>query len=171
MCTYPLQPADVKGNSSQNILINISPIRHLHQGLAQNSLSKSILRLAADVLCKRFEQVHYFPSFEMVVDDLRDYRFYKPDLVHPSELAIEYIWEQLQASLFSKETQSVLVEVGQLQKRLHHRAMRPSADSYRSFVAKTEKMLNRIVLRYPSACWEEEHRLLREHKRRVVTKD
>ena len=82
----------LKLNPNINIIITVSPIRHIADGLSQNSLSKAMLRVVADNIVKLMpDKVTYFPSYEIVMDDLRDYRFYAADMVHPSETAIEYI--------------------------------------------------------------------------------
>ena len=145
--------------SGHRVLINISPIRHLHAGLSKNNLSKSVLRLAAELLCQQFQNVHYFPSFEMVVDDLRDYRFYAADLVHPSELAIEYVWKNFQDALVTKEAQQAMKELEKLQTRLRHRALAPESESYRIFVEQTRERLQAAKLRFPNGDWSEENLL------------
>ena len=106
-----------------NLILTVSPVRHLKDGFTGNSRSKSILLLAAEDICSRNENCHYFPSYEIVNDDLRDYRFYAEDLVHPSEEAIEYIWENFQDTYLNKEGKRVMTEEWKNFRRLQHRPM------------------------------------------------
>ena len=94
-----------KFNPDLHIIVTVSPIRHIADGLAQNQLSKASLRVVADNLTKMMPQcVTYFPAYEIMLDDLRDYRFYAADMVHPSDVAIEYIWQTFQATFFDDRT-------------------------------------------------------------------
>ncbi|MFQ7502984.1 MAG: GSCFA domain-containing protein [Alistipes finegoldii] len=81
------------------MILTVSPVRHLGDSLAGNAVSKAALRLAAEELAERFPDVHYFPAYEILNDDLRDYRFYADDLVHPSPQAVEYVWEKFSATV------------------------------------------------------------------------
>ena len=92
-------------NPDIKVIITVSPIRHVADGLETNMLSKASLRVVASTLAGRFkDMVSYFPAFEIMLDDLRDYRFYAADMVHPSETAIEYIWQTFQATYFDDRT-------------------------------------------------------------------
>lgn len=91
-------------NPDLKVILTVSPVRHTRDGLEQNSVSKSTLRLACSELCKELNQIYYFPAFEIVVDELRDYRFFGPDLVHPSEEAVAYIWSRFEDQFFSSDT-------------------------------------------------------------------
>lgn len=103
------------------VIFTVSPVRHLKDGFEGNSQSKSILLLACDALCRNNDLVDYFPSFELMNDDLRDYRFYSSDMVHPSPEAVEYIWEKFQDKYLSKESRALLAEGEKVTKRLNHR--------------------------------------------------
>lgn len=103
------------------IIFTVSPVRHLKDGFEGNSRSKAILQLACDELCRLNDNVDYFPSFEIMMDDLRDYRFYASDMVHPSPDAVEYIWEKFQDRYLSKESRALLAEGEKVTKRLNHR--------------------------------------------------
>jgi hypothetical protein len=92
-------------NPHLHIVLTVSPVRHIKDGLHENNLSKSTLLLAAERLAKGFENVSYFPAYEIVIDELRDYRFYAPDLLHPSETAVDYVWEKFAQAYFSAQTQ------------------------------------------------------------------
>lgn len=95
-------------NSGKRIIFTISPIRHLNNGLHGNTLSKARLHLAVEQLCDRFPNAEYFPAFEALIDDLRDYRFYNEDLKHPSHLAEEYIFELFSDQYFDRDTDSYI---------------------------------------------------------------
>ncbi|MDE6381075.1 MAG: GSCFA domain-containing protein, partial [Muribaculaceae bacterium] len=103
------------------IIFTVSPVRHLKDGFEGNSRSKAILQLACEELCNLNDRVEYFPSFEIMNDDLRDYRFYSSDMVHPSPEAVDYIWEKFQDRYLSKESRSLLTEGEKVTKRLKHR--------------------------------------------------
>jgi hypothetical protein len=118
------------------LIISVSPIRHLKDGFHENTLSKSVLHLAIDALCRKFPQVVYFPAYEWLNDELRDYRFYAEDMVHPSSLAQEYIWEQFGAMFFSKRTKELSKQVVQLRKAMEHRPFHPEEEAYQRFVRK-----------------------------------
>lgn len=103
------------------IIFTVSPVRHLKDGFEGNSRSKAILQLACDELCRQNDNVDYFPSFEIMIDDLRDYRFYASDMLHPSTEAVDYIWEKFQDRYLSKESKALLAEGEKVTKRLNHR--------------------------------------------------
>lgn len=103
------------------IIFTVSPVRHLKDGFEGNSRSKAILQLACEEICRDNDNVEYFPSYEIMNDDLRDYRFYASDMVHPSPEAVEYIWEKFQDRYLSKESRALLAEGEKVTKRLNHR--------------------------------------------------
>ena len=117
------------------VMLSVSPIRHLKDGLHGNQISKSVLLLAIDRLCRELDFCHYFPSYEIVMDELRDYRFYAEDMLHPSPLAVKYIWECFCSTYMSKDTQRVMKEWADIQKGLAHRPFNPDSDAYRRFLS------------------------------------
>ena len=125
----------------QIVIFTVSPIRHIGDGLEENTLSKATLRLAIEELDTQFQNVHYFPSFELLMDDLRDYRFYKEDLVHPSEQAIDYVWEKFIDAVLSKEAQQLLPQVEKIVQIAQHRPRNPRSEAHRQLLSKT---LNKI---------------------------
>ncbi len=138
-------------NPDMNILFTVSPIRHVRDGLHENQLSKSTLLLAIDVLQAQFPgRVHYFPSYEIVLDELRDYRFYTDDMLHPSSLAVHYIWERFAQTFFSTETQTILSEVGDIRKALAHKPFHPDGDEYKRFLGQIVLKINRLKGKYPN---------------------
>ena len=130
-----------KLNPTLKILFTVSPIRHWKDGAHENQLSKSILLLAVDELVKRNNRCYYFPSYEIMMDDLRDYRFYAEDMLHPSDLAIDYIWEKFADSFFDKKTISLIGEWQKIQQALAHKPFNPDSMSYKEFLYQTEEKL------------------------------
>lgn len=106
---------------SKKLFFTLSPIRHLKDGLAGNFVSKATLRVAIDRLCQRFDNIFYFPAYEIMMDDLRDYRFWEKDMVHPSPVAIEYIFEVFKKSLIEPSAESQMRHYAKQQKALAHR--------------------------------------------------
>lgn len=103
------------------IIFTVSPVRHVKDGFEGNSRSKAILQLACEEICSKNDCADYFPSFEIMNDDLRDYRFYESDLVHPSRMAIDYIWQKFQDRYLSPASQALLREGEKEARRLNHR--------------------------------------------------
>jgi hypothetical protein len=89
-----------------NVVFSVSPIRHWKDGAHENTISKSTLLLAVDALQNQFGNVHYFPAYELLMDELRDYRFYASDMLHPSDVAVEYIWSKFSESVFFRRNAS-----------------------------------------------------------------
>lgn len=140
----------IKFNSSLNIIITVSPIRHLADGLDGNQLSKSILRVAAGTLAEKYaELVTYFPSYEAVVDDLRDYRFYASDMVHTSEVAETYIYNLFLDSFCSKADKTAAAECEKFNKRLSHRMMNADAEMIDVFHKATRMVFSDLKSKYP----------------------
>ncbi|NNE29417.1 MAG: GSCFA domain-containing protein, partial [Saprospiraceae bacterium] len=114
-------------NPELRILVSVSPVRHIKDGLEGNMLSKSMLRLLTGKMIDRFPEVQYFPGFEIMMDDLRDYRFFKKDLIHPNEQAQDYIWKFFQDNYFLPEMAIVCSEVDKLLMAASHRPIRSSS--------------------------------------------
>ena len=138
------------------IRVTVSPIRYAKYGYHGSQLSKATLLLAADRLVKEVNGAHdgaatvtYFPAYEIVNDELRDYRFYADDMLHPSSLAVEYIWQRMVEVFFSAEAKAFLKEWAPIKKGLAHRPFNADSDEYRSFVAKLHADAERLRQRYP----------------------
>ena len=116
------------------LVFSISPIRHFRDGIQANTISKSTLSVAISKIQKRFSQVFYFPAFELVMDELRDYRFYAEDMIHINSLAIHYIWNRLQDSYFSAESFQMESECLKILSDLNHRPFNPNSETYRAFL-------------------------------------
>ncbi|NND77363.1 MAG: GSCFA domain-containing protein [Flavobacteriales bacterium] len=112
-----------------HVLFSISPVRHWKDGAQENALSKAVLRTAIHELYDQDHFHHYFPAYEMLVDDLRDYRFYAKDMLHPSETAIDYVWEKFAAALFDENTRAMLKDLEKLNKLKSHRGIHSETDS------------------------------------------
>ena len=125
-------------NPHLKILFTVSPIRHFKDGAHQNQLSKSILHLSIDQLMQQFPaNAFYFPAYEIMMDQLRDYRFYTDDMLHPSQLAQNYIWKRFGASYFSKETQSIIDEWQRIHQSLSHKPNNTDSEAYQKFLHRT----------------------------------
>jgi lysophospholipase L1-like esterase len=135
-------------NPNLKIILTLSPVRHTKDGISENQLSKSLLRVLCAQLEQQIDAVTYFPAYEIMVDELRDYRFYKSDLVHPSEEAENYIWEKWQQAMFAQETQQKVAEIQKIQLDLAHRAFNPDSESHRKFLhnllGKLERMQGEV---------------------------
>jgi len=127
-------------NPKMNILLTVSPVRHSKDTLEVNSASKAVLRLVCETLRQK-EFVHYFPSFEIVMDDLRDYRFFESDLVHPNKQAQDYIWDIFQTTYFDPETRSIVDNWVNISSKLNHKPFHPSSQNHQLFLTKLIKSL------------------------------
>ena len=128
----------------KRVILTVSPVRHLGDGLQENSLSKAILRLAVEELVAKYENAHYFPSYEILIDDLRDYRYYADDLAHPSKMAVEYVWERFCEYALTGKARELLPKIEQIVTAAEHRPFNPESDAHRAFcrkmLAKAEEM-------------------------------
>lgn len=141
-------------NSHTKIIITVSPIRYAKYGYHGSQLSKAALLLAVDSLMRdgdigKAGGVYYFPAYEIVNDELRDYRFYAPDMLHPSQQAVDYIWERFVAIVFSDSTREYLREWKPIKEALAHRPFNPDSDAYRSFLARTMEQKKCLSDKYP----------------------
>ena len=119
--------------AGRELILTVSPVRHLGDGLAGNAVSKATLRLAAEELAERHPCVHYFPAYEILNDDLRDYRFYADDLTHPAPQAVEYVWEKFSAAVLSEQARRLLPDVRHIVVAAAHRPRNPQSATYREF--------------------------------------
>ncbi|WP_339878894.1 GSCFA domain-containing protein [uncultured Algoriphagus sp.] len=126
------------------IILTVSPVRHIKDGIPENQLSKSLLRVLCSQLENKFSFVSYYPAYEVMMDELRDYRFYKKDLIHPSEEAEDYIWEKWSNSYFSNETQAKVLELQKIKLELAHRALNPKSEGHHKFLNNLLQKLERL---------------------------
>lgn len=142
---------------SLKVVLSLSPIRHVRDGMHANQISKSILLLAQDKIQQLYpDRVYYFPSYELVLDELRDYRFYADDMVHPSPLAIDYIWQRFQETFFDSSTQAIIRACEQIQKGLAHRPTDASAPAYASFLQDLVDKMEQLSIKYPKLDFRKE---------------
>jgi hypothetical protein len=132
-----------------NIIFSVSPIRHWKDGAHENNISKGILLLAIDELQKQFEKVHYFPAYEILMDELRDYRFYASDMLHPSEVAVDYIWNCFSDTYFTKQTLELKKRLEQLVADFDHRPIHPDSIEYKNFLFKAEERKEELKKEFP----------------------
>ncbi len=118
----------------KNIILTVSPVRHIKDTLALNTVSKSILRLATHKLASTYENVHYFPAFELLMDDLRDYRFYKKDLIHPNEIAEDYIWNKFSEVVMNVETLQWLKILDEINMAVNHKPFQAKSEQHQQFL-------------------------------------
>ncbi len=137
-------------NPQLRVIFTVSPIRHIADGLDVNSLSKARLRVAVDeVLARHSHHATYFPAFEIMNDDLRDYRFYAADMIHPSDVAIDYIWQAFQATFFDDRSAQAIARCERVSKRLQHRPMSSNREVVERFNADTQAVLRNLQKEYP----------------------
>ncbi len=130
------------------LIFSVSPIRHFKDGAHDNNLNKSILLLAIEAIKKRFTQVDYFPAYEIMMDELRDYRYYASDMLHPSSTAIDYIWTRFSETYFSSDTLLIKKELEQLATDLMHRPLHPKSSEYNLFQLNLNKRKLELLKKY-----------------------
>jgi lysophospholipase L1-like esterase len=123
-------------NPNIQIISTVSPVRHIKDGLAENSISKAILRIVINQMLEKHENCSYFPSFEIMIDELRDYRFYDEDLIHPSSKAIAYISDKFSETYFSKKTVEICEEWTKIKISIAHRPLNVNSNAHQIFLNK-----------------------------------
>jgi len=123
-------------NPQLNVVLTVSPVRHIRDGLIANSRSKAHLLTAVHYIIEQFDNAHYYPAYEMLIDDLRDYRYYDRDLIHPSATAVDYIWDHLMQHHMSSSTQGVVKKVAVIDKHISHRPFDPTSSAHQNFLQK-----------------------------------
>ncbi len=131
-------------NPQLEIVFTVSPVRHWKDGATQNQISKSYLFVLIDRLLQKYKHLHYFPSYEIMMDDLRDYRFYADDLLHPSSLAVDYIWQKFEDTFFSQQTKEIAKKIRKIQKNLNHRPLYPNTEEYKKFIEQNNKQIKQL---------------------------
>lgn len=130
------------------VLLTVSPIRHLRDGLLENQRSKAALLLAAEKLAEA-SLVEYFPSYEILLDELRDYRFYKADMAHPNDVAVDYIWQRFQEAYFHEKTTIDYSRVMKIVKGFQHRPLHPDTAAHRAFVERLIRKAKDLMQHIP----------------------
>ena len=142
-----------KINPNANIIFTVSPVRHLKDGFVENQVSKAhlisaIYQILESKNCK-LKSAIYFPSYEIMMDELRDYRFYNEDMIHPNQVAIDYIWQRFSETTISEESHSIMKEVETIQKGLQHRPFNPISDSHKQFLLKLQDKMLKFPKQFP----------------------
>ena len=137
-------------NGALKVLLTVSPIRHVKDGLHGNQVSKAVLQLVVEELRRLFQgRVFYFPAYEIVLDELRDYRFYAEDMIHPSQQAVNYVWECFKESYFDCETEKLLAMVEDIARGVAHRPFDTESQAHRDFKSKLLLKIEGIKEKYP----------------------
>jgi hypothetical protein len=136
-------------NRKVRILFTISPVRYARDGVVENNLSKAVLIQTVHHLVNKFDRLFYFPAYELVIDDLRDYRFYKEDHVHPSETAVNYVWDHFTNSCLSEEGRRLLPLVAEINRARQHRPFNPESAQHQQFLRTYAKKVQQLMKEYP----------------------
>jgi hypothetical protein len=140
-------------NPDAKFIFTVSPVRHIKDGFAENQLSKSHLFTALHSILRIHNSqliIHnYFPSYEIMMDELRDYRFYSEDMLHPNQIAIDYIWHRFSENYISADSISIMQEVEEIQKSLRHRSFNPESEQHKKFLDKLQQKINLLGSKLP----------------------
>ncbi|MBB6612199.1 GSCFA domain-containing protein [Pontibacter sp. Tf4] len=135
-------------NPGLQIVLTVSPVRHVKETLQVNSVSKSILRVAAHYLTRQLQDVLYFPAYEIMLDDLRDYRFYGPDMLHPTPVAEDYIWQKFAKTYLHPTYQQFIPEWDKIRRAVAHRPFHASSAAHQAFIRSTLTQLQQLTAKY-----------------------
>lgn len=151
-------------NADINIVFTVSPVRHAKDGLWENNLSKAVLHLSIKEITENFDNCIYFPAYEIVMDELRDYRFFKDDLVHPTDLAVNYVWEKFAMSYFSKETIALMGNIQKIKQAAMHKPFDFNSEKHQQFIKNQLTIIQELTTQFPHLNFEEEKELLTKSK-------
>ncbi len=143
-------------NQKLNILFTVSPVRHLKDGFVENNRSKSSLLLSIEKIITKHAHCFYFPSYELLIDDLRDYRFYAEDMVHPNYLATRYVWDKFSITAIDGKSREIFKEIDQLQAAMLHKVMHPGSEEHLKFIQKYKIISEGLNARFPELNWQKE---------------
>ena len=133
----------------KQFIFTVSPLRHLKDGLHENQLSKASLLMAVDEVCKSHDNAHYFPAYEILLDELRDYRFYKEDMIHPTSQAVRYIWERFVDYAINPSEYPAMKAAEELKQMFQHKPLFPDSEAYRKFEVLKERKTEDLKIRCP----------------------
>lgn len=136
-------------NPGIKVILTVSPVRHIKDGFAENQLSKSALIVAVHRIVESGKDCFYFPSYEVMMDDLRDYRFYERDLLHPNKTGVEYIWEKFSEWCFSEECKAAVKEIEPYARGMQHRPISENSPNFKSFKENLQKTGEILINKYP----------------------
>ncbi|PWD99212.1 GSCFA domain-containing protein [Marinilabilia rubra] len=143
-------------NPNLKVIFTVSPVRHWKDGAHGNQLSKATLLLAIDKLCNLFEKIWYFPAYEIMMDDLRDYRFYEPGMLNPSGQAVDYIWSRFTEVLFSEKAQKFISRIRKIHLARQHRFLNAPDERYFNFIRKNLQLIEDIQRQFMEANLEDD---------------
>jgi hypothetical protein len=143
-------------NPNLKIIFTVSPVRHIRDGLVENQRSKATLLLAVDELVKEYDFVSYFPAYELVLDDLRDYRFFKDDMIHPSKLAIDYVWDYFKKTYFSEKTSELNRQIDRLIQAKNHRPFEERSESHQKSIQNQIQKIRQLEKQFSFLNFEKE---------------
>lgn len=155
-------------NADLQVVLTVSPVRHLRGGAVANQRSKATLVLACDEICRRLDFAHYFPAYELLLDDLRDYRFYAADMVHPSEVAVQYIWNFFADTFFSEDTKRLNERIGKIVAAARHRPFHPATEEHRAFARAQLEAIENLKKEWAALDFGEEKANFQKFVNRVV---
>jgi hypothetical protein len=141
-------------NPGLRIMFTVSPVRHLRDGFVENNRSKAVLIQAVHHLVDKFTGLHYFPAYELVIDDLRDYRFYAEDMVHPNYQATEYVWQKFTAATMDAATLKIMQEINLVNAAKAHKPFQPDSEAHKKFRQKQFEMIIRMEKEFPFIDWK-----------------
>jgi len=141
-------------NKDVKIIFTLSPVRHWKDGAVQNHISKSALLLGINECLDK--NTFYFPSYEIVIDELRDYRFYKKDMIHPNEIAVEYIWEKFSETMFNSKTHSLLKEIDKINNAKNHKPRNIFSSKHQDFIKNQLVKIEELNKKYPHLNFDED---------------
>lgn len=139
----------VEQHPEKQFIFTVSPLRHLKDGMHGSQLSKAALLLAVNEICRQFTNAHYFPAYEIMMDELRDYRFYKEDMVHPTEQAVRYIWERFAEFAINASEKPAMNAAAELRQMLEHKPLFPETEAFKRFELQKERKTAELKKNYP----------------------
>lgn len=147
-------------NPHLKIIFTISPVRHLRDGFVENNRSKAALIHAVHHLVDKFEKLFYFPAYELVIDDLRDYRFYAEDMVHPNYAATNYVWQKFVLTCIDEPSQKLMQEINSINAALQHKPFNPQSAAHQKFLQATLQSVERLASQYDYINFDAERKML-----------
>lgn len=141
-------------NPGCKIIFTISPVRHLRDGFVENNRSKATLVMAINQLTDNNRNCFYFPAYELILDDLRDYRFYAEDMVHPNYAATNYVWEKFVGACIDKASRDIMKSINEINSALHHKPFNPESDAHKRFMVQTREKIRKLQSEFPYIYFE-----------------
>ncbi|MBS1496450.1 MAG: GSCFA domain-containing protein [Bacteroidetes bacterium] len=151
-----------KFNPALHIIFTISPVRHLREGFIENNRSKAVLINAVHTVVEKYDTVSYFPAYELVIDDLRDYRFYAEDMVHPNYTATNYVWEKFVSSAIDEPSQELMKTINEINAAKSHKAFNPQSEAHKKFLKINSEKIDNLQQQYSYINFDEERKFFKE---------